>query len=61
MGVKVGVSDGVVDGEEVGRWEEHTSERQSRLQLVCRIMLEKKNADSSGNKECTVEIERLEE
>src|SRR5205809_6323655 len=29
--------------EEVGRSEEHTSELQSRLHLVCRLLLEKKN------------------
>src|SRR2546429_184481 len=28
-----------------GRSEEHTSELQSRLHLVCRLLLEKKNAD----------------
>src|SRR2546422_7063895 len=28
---------------EVGRSEEHTSELQSRLHLVCRLLLEKKN------------------
>src|SRR5687768_17638786 len=32
----------VIDGEEV-RSEEHTSELQSRLHLVCRLLLEKKN------------------
>src|SRR5205809_1869181 len=30
-----------------GRSEEHTSELQSRLHLVCRLPLEKKNSDSS--------------
>src|SRR3989449_3509408 len=29
------------------RSEEHTSELQSRLHLVCRLLLEKKNADQS--------------
>src|SRR2546422_7919383 len=31
-----------------GRSEEHTSELQSRLHLVCRLLLEKKNTISSG-------------
>src|SRR2546429_2478985 len=31
----------------VGRSEEHTSELQSRLHLVCRLLLEKKNIASS--------------
>src|SRR5687768_17918049 len=30
-----------------GRSEEHTSELQSRLHLVCRLLLEKKNINSS--------------
>src|SRR2546422_4622307 len=37
--------DGVTDGNdwfEIGRSEEHTSELQSRLHLVCRLLLEKK-------------------
>src|SRR2546422_6281053 len=33
----------VVDAFEVTRSEEHTSELQSRLHLVCRLLLEKKN------------------
>src|SRR2546429_4515735 len=35
----------VVHGREYGVWrsEEHTSELQSRLHLVCRLLLEKKN------------------
>src|SRR5207249_5577422 len=32
---------------EVGRSEEHTSELQSRFDLVCRLLLEKKNQPSS--------------
>src|SRR2546422_5861452 len=35
--------DGGVDRLLVGRSEEHTSELQSRLHLVCRLLLEKKN------------------
>src|SRR5205809_1622075 len=31
-----------------GRSEEHTSELQSRLHLVCRLLLEKKNIQSCG-------------
>src|SRR5687768_17998868 len=31
------------------RSEEHTSELQSRLHLVCRLLLEKKNRDDSSN------------
>src|SRR2546422_4541006 len=34
------------------RSEEHTSELQSRLHLVCRLLLEKKKKDKSG--ECSV-------
>src|SRR2546429_1625831 len=33
-------------GEEPGRSEEHTSELQSRLHLVCRLLLEKKKKQS---------------
>src|SRR5687768_18173301 len=33
---------------ELYRSEEHTSELQSRLQLVCRLLLEKKNASASS-------------
>src|SRR5687768_4904661 len=32
-----------------GRSEEHTSELQSRLHLVCRLLLEKKNIDDRAN------------
>src|SRR2546429_5433032 len=32
-----------IRGASVGRSEEHTSELQSRLHLVCRLLLEKKN------------------
>src|SRR5690606_42129898 len=32
------------------RSEEHTSELQSRENLVCRLLLEKKNKESSGNR-----------
>src|SRR2546422_6993299 len=32
----------------LGRSEEHTSELQSRLHLVCRLLLEKKNYDSAN-------------
>src|SRR2546429_5099479 len=43
---------GVPSGDEIGRSEEHTSELQSRLHLVCRLLLEKKKKlmhDSCGN------------
>src|SRR3989304_5070465 len=33
-----------------GRSEEHTSELQSRLHLVCRLLLEKKTAHSSASR-----------
>src|SRR2546429_6475410 len=36
-----------VGGDLGGRSEEHTSELQSRLHLVCRLLLEKKNNDST--------------
>src|SRR5205809_4666618 len=42
-GVGVGVDRGVDRGTELVRSEEHTSELQSRLHLVCRLLLEKKN------------------
>src|SRR2546429_5471835 len=35
------------------RSEEHTSELQSRLHLVCRLLLEKKNTSSSAMIRCT--------
>src|SRR5699024_12658229 len=38
--------DGGVDGEHEGRSEEHTSELQSRFDLVCRLLLEKKKKKS---------------
>src|SRR2546429_7145743 len=39
--------------DELERSEEHTSELQSRLQLVCRLLLEKKKHDVSGRwREC---------
>src|SRR2546429_9551304 len=34
---------------ELGRSEEHTSELQSRLHLVCRLLLEKKKKETSSN------------
>src|SRR2546422_4508921 len=37
-----------VEGER-GRSEEHTSELQSRLHLVCRLLLEKKKTDKTVN------------
>src|SRR2546422_144557 len=36
------VQPAAVPGRDVGRSEEHTSELQSRLHLVCRLLLEKK-------------------
>src|SRR2546422_2724573 len=39
VGLSVG---GIVSGEMLTRSEEHTSELQSRLHLVCRLLLEKK-------------------
>src|SRR2546422_7721816 len=35
---------------EPGRSEEHTSELQSRLHLVCRLLLEKKKTDSQSDR-----------
>src|SRR5216684_8228247 len=34
------------------RSEEHTSELQSRLHLVCRLLLEKKKSDHNRHKDC---------
>src|SRR5438067_10407750 len=43
----------VFTGERSGdRSEEHTSELQSRFDLVCRLLLEKKNEDELWNKQC---------
>src|SRR5687768_18204638 len=42
VGVRVVVVDRGLVGREVHRSEEHTSELQSRLHLVCRLLLEKK-------------------
>src|SRR2546429_6467607 len=36
------------------RSEEHTSELQSRLHLVCRLLLEKKNNPHDGSNECAL-------
>src|SRR2546429_5287475 len=36
-----------IEAADVGRSEEHTSELQSRLHLVCRLLLEKKKQHSS--------------
>src|SRR5439155_20935283 len=45
VGVRLGDEQAVFGDEvAVGRSEEHTSELQSRGQLVCRLLLEKKNA-----------------
>src|SRR5256884_1022901 len=39
-----------LSGEVLRRSEEHTSELQSRLHLVCRLLLEKKNTDETTTK-----------
>src|SRR2546422_3842354 len=39
----------------IRRSEEHTSELQSRLHLVCRLLLEKKKKKYKNNTECTSE------
>src|SRR5207247_9274358 len=39
-------------GERDARSEEHTSELQSRVDLVCRLLLEKKKKKQIKNKEC---------
>src|SRR2546422_7780398 len=41
-----------VSGHPAARSEEHTSELQSRLHLVCRLLLEKKKNDSHNNEQC---------
>src|SRR3989449_6126374 len=38
------------------RSEEHTSELQSRLHLVCRLLLEKKNNNNNASEYCTDQI-----
>src|SRR3989304_5755264 len=40
------------------RSEEHTSELQSRLHLVCRLLLEKKKSSSSSSSAATVRLVR---
>src|SRR2546429_7015869 len=40
----------------VRRSEEHTSELQSRLHLVCRLLLEKKNGDTCGTNSSLLEV-----
>src|SRR5690606_41829592 len=42
-------------GCEIPRSEEHTSELQSRENLVCRLLLEKKNNETGSNQQCTLE------
>src|SRR2546422_7392919 len=37
------------------RSEEHTSELQSRLHLVCRLLLEKKKKESIGRRKCRIQ------
>src|SRR2546430_11159078 len=39
------------------RSEEHTSELQSQSNLVCRLLLEKKNRRSSASSSCTADLE----
>src|SRR5687768_17812347 len=41
----------VVELDDILRSEEHTSELQSRLQLVCRLLLEKKKFKTADNRE----------
>src|SRR5699024_11863841 len=48
-GVYFALSD-ITDKELTKRSEEHTSELQSRFDLVCRLLLEKKNLKSNQNK-----------
>src|SRR2546429_1385106 len=40
----------------VGRSEEHTSELQSRLHLVCRLLLEKKNKTDDRTSSATISV-----
>src|SRR2546429_2212990 len=42
----------------VGRSEEHTSELQSRLHLVCRLLLEKKKKKTSTTAPSTTQVTR---
>src|SRR2546422_4526240 len=42
-----GPAHGEIDGDRAARSEEHTSELQSRLHLVCRLLLEKKKKYSA--------------
>src|SRR2546421_9411208 len=40
-----GIEDGALSGDRASRSEEHTSELQSRSDLVCRLLLEKKKKE----------------
>src|SRR5699024_120264 len=43
--------DGITDPRNLGRSEEHTSELQSRFDLVCRLLLEKKKNEAQNNRQ----------
>src|SRR2546429_4809343 len=47
LGMARGLVEGLVVNPDAGRSEEHTSELQSRLHLVCRLLLEKKKHSTS--------------
>src|SRR2546429_6086116 len=48
LAIGIVVDDAIVVVENVERSEEHTSELQSRLHLVCRLLLEKKRRAAPG-------------
>src|SRR5690606_40344799 len=48
VAVSSGILAGIIDSFWVGRSEEHTSELQSRENLVCRLLLEKKKTISTS-------------
>src|SRR5438874_3655598 len=52
----LGQPEGTMGNSEVGRSEEHTSELQSRREIVCRLLLEKKNL--SPGKDARLHITR---
>src|SRR2546430_12523902 len=48
LSMRIAFRNGAADAAIVGRSEEHTSELQSQSNLVCRLLLEKKNPGGAG-------------
>src|SRR2546429_7226072 len=59
--VGAGLDDAIIKGlEETHRSEEHTSELQSRLHLVCRLLLEKKKTQPSESPSTGLHVHTIE-